>query len=140
MARRHIIEHCMALTAEPNCDTLFAAKLPISAAIPSVLVPEFCVQHVLTRKQRRELKLALMVSTDRLGAPLSLTGTHCDHQVANNVDEVLDYEANLSDDDLLSKEVSEDWLNNPDPNLRTTALGTHLLSRFVLPPPNVSRF
>jgi hypothetical protein len=148
MARRHIVERRMALTAEPSRNTLFAAKSPVSAAIPSVLIPEFRVQHALTRRQRKERKLAQMVGTDRLGAPSSLTGTYRDHRAANDVSDAraalaaridasyrLDYEADSSDDDSLSEEVSEDWLNNPEPDLCTTASGARLLSRFVSPPP-----
>jgi hypothetical protein len=147
MAHLHIVERCLALTAEPTRNTLFAAESPVSAAIPSVLVPEFCVQHVLTWRQQKERKLAQMVSTDHLGAPSSITGTYCDHWAADNVDDAcaalaaqinelyrLNYKANSSNKDLLSKEVLEDWLNNPEPGLRTTASGACLLSRFVLPP------
>jgi hypothetical protein len=130
MACRHIVEHCLALAAEPVCNTLFAVKSPVSATILSALVPEFCVQPALTRRQQKEHKLAQMVSTDCVGAPLSITGTYCDHWAANNVDDVyaalatqidvlyrLDYKGDLSDKDSLSKEVSKDWLKNPDPNL-----------------------
>jgi hypothetical protein len=137
----------MALTAESARETSFAAKSPVSAAIPSILVPEFRVQHALTRRQQKERKLAQMVCTDRLGAPSTLTGTYRDHRSANDVSDAraalaaqikasyrLDYKAGSSDDDSLSEEVSEDWLNNPEPNLRTNALGACLLSRFVLPP------
>jgi hypothetical protein len=147
MACRHIVERRMALTAESARDTSFAAELPVSAAIPSVLIPDFRVQHALTQRQRKERKLAQMVGTDRLGAPSPLTGTYRDHWAADKVSDAraalaaqidasyrLDYEANSSDDDSLGEEVSEDWLNNPEPDLRTTASGARLLSRFVLPP------
>jgi hypothetical protein len=148
MARRHIVERRMALTAEPVHDTSFAAESPVSAAIASTLVPHFRIQHALTRRQRKERKLADMVGSDRLGAPSQLTGTYRDHWAANDVSDAraalaaqidasyrLDYEADWSNDDSLSEEASEDWLNNPEPDLHTTASGARLLSRFVSPPP-----
>jgi hypothetical protein len=145
MACRHIVERRMALTAEPVYDTSFAAKSPVSAAIASTLVPHFRVQHALTRRQCKERKLADMVGLDRLGAPSQLTGTYRDHREADDVSDAraalaaqidasyrLDYEADSSGDNSLSEEVSEDWLNNPEPDLRTTASGARLLSRLGL--------